>query len=358
MAFGYWAGYVGAALAVLQHRGELTAPLVSSSREELLTRRLAPGRRVGAATAVVIGAYGRSGRGACDALGSAGIEPVRWGPDDTRGLNRNVLLAHDILVNTIGCRRLVPPFLTKADLDGERRLAVIADVTCDVGSELNTLPIYDHVTDWDNPVASCAGVPGPWTSSPSTTSPPSSRPRPAGHSPLTCGPFCCRCGRDHKSGTAAWMRSTMLWPHSVSGADAPEPARDPHRGTQRATARRTPGVTHHGLRGARRQDLAQDLLGPRAVAELELAATQDLLRQPASEGVPQQLLLLDSRNDHLVLRRDRPGQLDDVPGRPASDTDSNHLAIEDHANTLLGEHAVDGQFLEQARFDVLLARRP
>jgi hypothetical protein len=71
VAFGYWAGYVGAALAVLQHRGELTAPLVSSSREEL-SNRLAPGRRVDAATAVVIGAYGRSGRGACDTLGSAG----------------------------------------------------------------------------------------------------------------------------------------------------------------------------------------------------------------------------------------------------------------------------------------------
>ncbi|MFJ1958588.1 saccharopine dehydrogenase [Streptomyces microflavus] len=160
VAFGYWAGYVGAALAVLQHRGELTAPLVSSSREEL-SSRLAPGRRVGAATAVVIGAYGRSGRGACDALGSAGIEPVRWGPDDTRGLNRNVLLAHDILVNTIGCHRAMPPFLTKADLDGERRPAVIADVTCDVGSELNTLPVYDHAADWGNPVARLCGGPRP-----------------------------------------------------------------------------------------------------------------------------------------------------------------------------------------------------
>ncbi|MFD3413879.1 saccharopine dehydrogenase [Streptomyces cyaneofuscatus] len=152
-AFGYWAGYTGAALAVLQHRGELTAPLAFSSREEL-RRRLGPGRRRGGGvTAVVIGADGRSGRGACDALRTAGIEPTRWGPDHTQDLDRDALLAHDILVNTIGSDRPVPPFLTKADLDNERRrLSVIADVTCDVGSELNTLPVYDHITDWNNPV--------------------------------------------------------------------------------------------------------------------------------------------------------------------------------------------------------------
>ncbi|MFF7365271.1 saccharopine dehydrogenase [Streptomyces sp. NPDC008125] len=152
VAFGYWAGYAGASLAVLQHRDELTVPLISSSSEELRTR-LVTGRRGDGVTAVVIGAHGRSGRGACEALAAAGIEPTRWGSDDTQDLDRETLLAHDILVNTIGCDRPVPPFLTKADLDNERRrLSVIADVTCDVGCGLNTFPVYDRVTDWDNPV--------------------------------------------------------------------------------------------------------------------------------------------------------------------------------------------------------------
>ncbi len=161
VAFGYWAGYAGASLAVLRHRCALTAPLTPSSQEEL-RGRLAPGRRVGGVTAVVIGADGRAGRGACDALSTAGIEPTRWGRDDTRCLDRDALLAHDILVNAIGSCRPVPPFLTKAELDDEqRRLSVIADVTCDVGSELNALPVYDHVTDWVRPVERLCSDPRP-----------------------------------------------------------------------------------------------------------------------------------------------------------------------------------------------------
>ncbi|MFF4245636.1 saccharopine dehydrogenase [Streptomyces sp. NPDC001822] len=159
-AFGYWAGYAGAALAVLRYRGVITAPLVSCSRAEL-HGRLARGRHTGDVTAVVIGADGRSGHGACDALTAAGIEPTRWGCEDTRDLDRNALLRHDILVNTIGSRRPVAPFLTMADLDSERRLSVIADVTCDVGSELNALPVYDHATDWINPVERLRGSPHP-----------------------------------------------------------------------------------------------------------------------------------------------------------------------------------------------------
>ncbi|CAM5370401.1 hypothetical protein SALBM135S_08563 [Streptomyces alboniger] len=161
VAFGYWAGHAGASLAVLRHRGTLTAPLASSSREELLGR-LAPESPTGGVTAVVIGADGRAGRGACDALRTAGIEPSRWGLAETRHVDRAALLAHDILVNTIGGHGLVAPLLTKADLDhGQRRLSVVADVTCDVGSELNALPVYDRLTDWASPVKRLRGEPRP-----------------------------------------------------------------------------------------------------------------------------------------------------------------------------------------------------
>ncbi|WP_328751765.1 saccharopine dehydrogenase [Streptomyces sp. NBC_00285] len=151
-AFGYWAGYLGAALAVLQHRGRLTAPLAPTSQEELeeVLRPVAGDEEF---TALVIGAQGRSGRGARVALSAAGIEPTCWDLDETRNLDRPALLAHDVLVNCVLATSPVPPFVRTADLDDpSRRLRTLSDVTCDVGSPLNVLPVYDRVTEWTEPV--------------------------------------------------------------------------------------------------------------------------------------------------------------------------------------------------------------
>ncbi|HST66259.1 MAG TPA: hypothetical protein VLM05_13820, partial [Mycobacteriales bacterium] len=88
VAFGYWAGYAGAALAVLQHRGALDPPLTSTTRpalDALLRERTGPGR------ALVIGALGRSGRGALDALAVAGMPATAWDVAETRELDRDAL---------------------------------------------------------------------------------------------------------------------------------------------------------------------------------------------------------------------------------------------------------------------------
>jgi saccharopine dehydrogenase (NAD+, L-lysine forming) len=150
-AFGYWAGYVGAALAVLHRRGELDAPLSALGKAELDDRL---GRSAGdGGRALVIGALGRSGRGACAALRTAGLSPVCWDVAETRVLDREALLGHDVLVNTVLVNRPVPPFLTQEDLDDpRRRIRVVADVTCDVTSECNVLPVYDTTTTWQRPV--------------------------------------------------------------------------------------------------------------------------------------------------------------------------------------------------------------
>ncbi|MFF4330404.1 saccharopine dehydrogenase [Streptomyces sp. NPDC001591] len=151
-AFGYWAGYVGAALAVLHHRRALTAPLRPTGRPAL-DALLAAGSASDTATALVIGALGRCGRGACDALVQAGLEPTRWDLPETRALDRAALLGHDLLVNTVLTTTPVPPFLTKADLDEPARcLSLLSDVTCDVTSDCNVLPVYDETTTWDAPV--------------------------------------------------------------------------------------------------------------------------------------------------------------------------------------------------------------
>ncbi|MFF4018954.1 saccharopine dehydrogenase [Streptomyces sp. NPDC001843] len=150
-AFGYWAGYLGAALAVLRQRGRLPVPLTPTSREELdeLLRPAAGDTRF---TALVIGALGRSGRGARDAFAAAGTEPTCWDLAETRDLDRDALLAHDVMVNAVLATSPVPPFLREEDLDApDRRLRTVCDVTCDVGSPLNVLPVYDRTTDWTDP---------------------------------------------------------------------------------------------------------------------------------------------------------------------------------------------------------------
>ncbi|WP_448317486.1 saccharopine dehydrogenase [Streptomyces sp. CO7] len=159
-AFGYWAGYVGAALALLYRRGMLKPPLRPLAKEELdaLLREGADQD----CRALVIGALGRCGRGACDALAAGGVDATRWDVEETRDLDRRALLAHDLLVNTVLTTRPVPPFLRREDLDAPgRRLSLVSDVTCDVTSECNVLPVYDQVTDWDSPVRplACDGPP-------------------------------------------------------------------------------------------------------------------------------------------------------------------------------------------------------
>jgi saccharopine dehydrogenase (NAD+, L-lysine forming) len=151
-AFGYWAGYVGAALAVLHHRGALTAPLRPTSKKEL-DDGLHPAPGDERFASLVIGALGRSGRGARAALAEAGLEPTCWDLPETRALDRPALLAHELMVNTVLTTGPSTPFLTDKDLaEPDRRLRTVCDVTCDVGSPYNVLPVYDTVTDWADPV--------------------------------------------------------------------------------------------------------------------------------------------------------------------------------------------------------------
>jgi saccharopine dehydrogenase (NAD+, L-lysine forming) len=168
-AFGTWAGYAGAALAVLHHRGVLDVPLRPTTRDAL-DRALVASRTVGRGRddrvsdeptrAVVVGALGRSGRGAVAALERAGVATTCWDVAETRDLDRRALLAHDLLVNCVLATEPMPPFVTRTDAeDADRRLSVIADVTCDVGSELNVLPVNTELTTWERPVRRLAEHP-------------------------------------------------------------------------------------------------------------------------------------------------------------------------------------------------------
>jgi saccharopine dehydrogenase (NAD+, L-lysine-forming) len=159
VAFGYWAGYVGAGLVTRHFRGALDAPLRARSKDafdaDLRRGGGGPQPRV-----LVIGALGRCGRGACDALRVAGIAPHRWDVAETAELDRDALLSHDVLINTVLATGPIEPFLTLDQLGRPAgRLSAIADVTCDVASPFNALPIYDEPTTWESPVRRLRAAP-------------------------------------------------------------------------------------------------------------------------------------------------------------------------------------------------------
>jgi saccharopine dehydrogenase (NAD+, L-lysine forming) len=153
VAFGYWAGYVGAALGVLHLAGVLAAPLAPMDKYAL-DAELEQAGKAGAdqLLALVTGARGRSGRGAQRALMTAGIPVTRWDRKETQDLHKQALLGHDLLVNCVVTHTPTTPFVEQADLEHERRLRVLADVTCDVTGPTNMLPVNDEITTWQEPV--------------------------------------------------------------------------------------------------------------------------------------------------------------------------------------------------------------
>ncbi|WP_397541740.1 saccharopine dehydrogenase [Roseovarius salis] len=159
-AFGYWAGYAGAAVSLkawaAQRQGGICPPVATWPDKEALLSELR--RDLDAAgdarpTAIVIGALGRVGTGAADLCEAMGIAPTRWDIDETRhGGPFPEILAHDIFFNCILARPGTPVFVPSPALTAERRLTVVGDIACDPDSDYNPVPVYDHATSWAAPV--------------------------------------------------------------------------------------------------------------------------------------------------------------------------------------------------------------
>ncbi len=160
VAFGYWAGYVGAALGVLELAGQLGTPLAPTDQQILDAQVRATGLDPVETLTVVTGARGRSGRGAVDALAVAGLAPMRWDRSESRTRDVSHLLEHDLLVNCVLTTTPTTPFVTADDLDRRRRLRLLADVTCDVTSDTNMLPVNTAITTWADPVRRLTGREG------------------------------------------------------------------------------------------------------------------------------------------------------------------------------------------------------
>lgn len=166
-AFGYWAGFCGAALGVMawanQQAGDSDPLNNITSREskDALLKDVsdALARTDGKPTVMVIGARGRSGRGAIELAHALGLETIEWDIAETqKGGPFEEINAANVFVNCVFVSSALPPFVTLESLAAHNRtLSVIADVSCDPRGDYNPLPIYTQETTFAEPCLEIIG---------------------------------------------------------------------------------------------------------------------------------------------------------------------------------------------------------
>lgn len=155
-AFGYWAGYAGAAVALkcwqAQQAGDICGPVSTYASAKALCADLATGMGDAKPKAIVIGALGRVGTGARDLCHAMGIKTTDWDMAETAsGGPFPEILDHDLFLNCIFARPGTPVFVPQSAKTAPRKLSVVGDVACDPDSEYNPIPVYDRATSWDAP---------------------------------------------------------------------------------------------------------------------------------------------------------------------------------------------------------------
>lgn len=178
-AFGYHAGYAGAALAVAAWAHQLSNPEAKSmsgvkpyANQDLLDNdiraRLDEGEKIAGRKprVLVIGALGRCGSGAVDLCRRIGIPEdniLKWDMAETaKGGPFTEIVESDIFVNCIYLSDPIPPFLNKESLSSpNRKLSVVCDVSCDTTNPHNPIPIYTENSTFTNPTLPVEGYSNP-----------------------------------------------------------------------------------------------------------------------------------------------------------------------------------------------------
>jgi len=175
-AFGYHAGFAGAALAVKTWRWQLVNPherlpgvetftqgrgyylnedeMLTQLRAELKEGIEKAGRQP---KVFVMGAKGRCGRGAVKLLHEIGLDDshvLKWDLEETTdnpGPYREIVES-DIFVNCIYLSDPIKPFIDAETLaSASRKLSVICDVSCDTTNPNNPIPVYTVNTTFTDP---------------------------------------------------------------------------------------------------------------------------------------------------------------------------------------------------------------
>ena len=158
-AFGYWAGYAGAAVALrcwlAQQRNETAGPVSVFKSSDALLEDLQEHMAQHDQTklnALIIGALGRVGTGATDLLSALDSPATKWDIAETvNGGPFPQVLEHALFLNCILARPGTPVFVPESAKTDTRELTVIGDIACDPDSDFSPIKVYDRTTTWAEP---------------------------------------------------------------------------------------------------------------------------------------------------------------------------------------------------------------
>ena len=159
-AFGYWAGYAGAAVTIscwvsqkINKRPNVFTTyrdrdsLDEQIKGELKNNKLSPRNAIG------IGSLGRVGSGVIDLCEKMNIETTKWDiKETTTKENFSEILNHDLFFNCVVSNKKTPTFISEEIIQDGQNLSIIGDIACDPGSMNNPIAVYNDVTTWSEPV--------------------------------------------------------------------------------------------------------------------------------------------------------------------------------------------------------------
>ena len=160
-AFGYWAGYSGAAVSLKAYADQqntkgICGPVsVFESKETMADdiKNAFVNVENKFPKILVVGALGRVGTGAIDFCESLGLTVTKWDIEETKnGEPFPEILEHELFLNCILAKPGAPVFVRNKHFNTIRKLSVIGDISCDPESSFNPIPIYRSATNWAAPV--------------------------------------------------------------------------------------------------------------------------------------------------------------------------------------------------------------
>lgn len=233
-AFGFYAGFAGAAIGVLDwafkqtHSDSENLPavtpypneqeMVQHVKKELAVALEKTGGRY--PTCLVIGALGRCGSGALDLFRKVGVPEtnlLKWDMAETaKGGPFKEIVDSDIFINCIYLSKPIPPFVDFDSLNTEsRKLRSIVDVSADTTNPHNPIPVYTIATVFSDPTVPVKTSKGPKLSVCSIDHLPSLLPREASEFfSKDLMPSLLQLKYRHTA--SVWVKAKKLFDHHVS----------------------------------------------------------------------------------------------------------------------------------------------